>query len=208
VKATRTLIPILALFYLCGGLARAQSVDAYVGLGTAMDSSNQQATNTFGDGTIYYPPRMGGLFMIYGGDFMFTPHFGVGAESSFRTSQGSYAGLTYRPTFYDFNGIWHPLSATRRIVPEFQGGLGAANLKFYLAQQNCDSFAGCSSSNSYLESSNHFQAHFSTGVRFYVKDNVFIRPQVDVHWVKNLFQFGSNWVPEYGAAIGYSFGRK
>jgi hypothetical protein len=45
-------------------------------------------------------------------------------------------------------------------------------------------------------------------VRFYVKDNVFIRPQVDVHWVKNLFQFGSNWVPEYGAAIGYSFGRK
>lgn len=207
-KTIRHPIPLFVLFCLCGRFASAQSVDAYVGLGTAMNSSSQQATDTFGNGSLYYPPRMGGLFMTYGGDFMLTPHFGVGAESSFRTSQGSYAGLTYRPTFYDFNAVWHPVSSARRVVPEFQAGLGGANLKFYATQQYCDAFAGCSSSNSYLESSNHFQTHFSAGVRFYVTDNLFVRPQVDVHWVKNFFQFGSNWVPEYGAAIGYSFGRK
>jgi hypothetical protein len=43
-------------------------------------------------------------------------------------------------------------------VPEFQAGLGGVNLKFYYSQQYCDIFAGCSTSNSYLESSNHFSA--------------------------------------------------
>jgi hypothetical protein len=131
-----------------------------------------------------------------GGDLMFMPHFGVGAESSFRMSQGAYAGLKYRPTFYDFNGIWQPFSGSKRIVPEFQAGLGGVNLKFYYSQQYCDIFAGCSTSNSYLESSNHFQLHLSAGVKFYVTHSFFIRPQVDAHWVNNFFQFGSSWVPE------------
>lgn len=190
------------------GLASAQrGVDAYFGLGTASAPSSGVASDTFGDGNIYFPPRMGGLFGTVGGDLMFMPHFGVGAETSFRMSQGSYAGLKYRPTFYDFNGIWQPLSGSSRIVPEFQAGLGGANLKFYYTQQYCDIFAGCSTSNSYLESSNHFQVHLSAGVKFYVTHSVFVRPQIDAHWVHNFFQFGSSWVPEYGAAVGYSFGR-
>jgi hypothetical protein len=92
-------------------------------------------------------------------------------------------------------------------VPEFQAGLGGANLRFYQNQSFCDSFGGCSTSNSYLESSNHFQLHFSGGVRFYVKDGFFIRPQIDGRYINNFFQFGSNWVPEYSMAIGYTFGR-
>jgi hypothetical protein len=192
---------------MCAGISAAQDVDAYIGLGTAITGSNGLPTDTFGDGNIYYPPRMGGLFMTYGGTFMFSPHLGVGGESSFRTSQGSYAGLNYRPTFWDFNAVYHPVAGEeRRIVPEFQGGLGGANLKFYYTQQYCDQFVGCSSSNSFLESSNHFQVHMSAGVRLYVKGGLFVRPQVDVHYVNNFFQFGSNWVPEYGAVIGYSFG--
>jgi hypothetical protein len=172
-----------------------------------MDSASGVPSDTFGNGTLYYPPKMGGLFGTVGGGFMITPHFGFGAETSFRMSRGSYAGLTYRPTFYDFNGIYHPVSATKRIVPEFQAGLGGVNLKFYANQQYCDAFAGCSSSNSYLESSNHLQVHLSAGVRLYVKDGFYIRPQADVHWVNNFFQFGSSWVPEYGVAVGYTFGR-
>jgi hypothetical protein len=172
-----------------------------------MNSSNGVPTDTFGDGTIYYPPRMGGLFMSVGGDFMFTPHLGAGVETSFRTSQGSYAGLSYRPTFYDFNGVYHPIAANnRRVVPEFQAGIGGVNLKYYYNQQYCDTFVGCSSSNSYLESSTHFQVHMMAGVNFYVKGGVFIRPQVDIRYVPNFFQFGSNWVPEYSGVIGYSFG--
>jgi hypothetical protein len=197
------------LFILLTGsvqFAKAQDASVYFGLGTATDSSNGQAINTFGNGTLFNTPKMGGLFETFGGDVMFRPHLGVGFETTFRT-QSNYAGLNYRPLLYDFNAIYEPVSNSQRIVPEFQGGLGGANLRFYLNQNFCDSFGGCSNSNYYIESSNHFQLHFSGGIRLYVKGGLFVRPQVDVHWVNNFFQFGSDWVPQYGAAIGYTFGR-
>ncbi|MGD0964513.1 MAG: hypothetical protein ABSA57_11500 [Candidatus Acidiferrales bacterium] len=187
-------------------LAQAQSASVYFGLGTAVDSSNGQPVDTFGNGTVFNTPKMAGLFETLGGDVMFRPHLGVGFETAFR-SQSNYAGLNYRPLFYDFNAIYEPVSNAGMIVPEFQAGLGGANLRFYENQSYCDSFGGCSSSDYYVESSNHFQLHFSAGARFYVKGGIFIRPQVDAHWVNNFFQFGSNWVPEYSAAIGYTFGR-
>ena len=198
----------LLSFLLLGSvhLAQAQSASAYFGLGTAVDSTNGQPINTFGNGTLFNTPRMGGLFETVGGDVMFRPNLGVGFETSFR-SQSNYAGLNYRPLFYDFNAIYEPVSNSGMIVPEFQAGLGGANLRFYENQSYCDSFGGCSNQNYYVESSNHFQLHVSAGVRLYVKGGIFIRPQVDAHWVNNFFQFGSNWVPEYSAAIGYTFGR-
>lgn len=195
-----------AVPFLFANFAAAQSVDAYLGLGTAMASSNNVPTDTFGDGVIYYPPRMGGSFLYFGGDFMFSPHLGVGVETSFRSTQGSYAGLNYKPTFYDFNAVYHPMGGNKRIVPELQAGIGGVNLKFYYNQQYCDTFAGCSTSNTYLESSNHFQVHMMAGIAFYVKGGFFVRPQVDIRYVSNFFQFGTNWVPEYGAVVGYSFG--
>jgi hypothetical protein len=205
VRMPRSAILLLALTLMGFKVASAQSADLYFGLGTATANASLVPSDTFGNGTLYNPPKMGGLFATFGGGFMITPHFGVGAETSFRMSRGSYAGLTYRPNFYDVNAIYHPISGRKRIVPEFQAGLGGVNLKFYANQQYCDAFAGCSSSNTYLESSNHLQAHFSAGLRMYVKNNFYIRPQVDVHWVNNFFQFGSSWVPEYGAAVGYTF---
>jgi len=45
-------------------------------------------------------------------------------------------------------------------------------------------------------------------VRLYVKPSIYIRPQVDVHWVNNFQEFGSSWAPEYSVAIGYSFGSR
>jgi hypothetical protein len=201
------IFPLLAIL-LFGSVqfARAQDASLYFGLGTARDSSNGQAINTFGDGTLFNTPRMGGLFETIGGDVMFRPNLGVGFETSFQ-SQRNYAGLNYRPLFYDVNAIYEPIPNSRNIVPEFQAGLGAVNLRFYLNQNSCDAFGGCSSSNNYLESSNHFQLHLSGGVRFYVKNGLFIRPQIDGRWVNNFFQFGSAWVPQYSAAIGYTFGR-
>ena len=180
--------------------------DVFFGVGTATASSSGQSIDTFGDGNLYGTPKMTGAFGKVGADFMIKPHFGIGGETDFRFSQGAYAGLNYRPLFYDFNGIWAPtFSRFKRIVPEFQAGIGGMNLKFYQSSASCDAFAGCSSSNQYVESSNHFQFHLEAGVRLYLTPHIFLRPQVDAHWVNNNFQFGSNWIPEYGASIGWSF---
>jgi hypothetical protein len=193
-------------------MAQAQNADVYFGLGTAVAGSSNLQSDTFGDGNLYGGTRMGGLFGTYGGDFMFSKHFGIGAESSFRFSQGAYAGLKYRPTFYDFNAIWTPVSASgenaKRFVPEVQLGLGGVNLSYYYPSTYCDQFVGCSTTNQYLEGSHHFQTHFSAGVRIYTIGGLYIRPQIDVHYVDNFYQFGSDWVPEYGAVIGYSFGHR
>lgn len=204
-----TAVPILIAASFAGAtFAAAQSVDAYFGVGTARAPSTGVPIDTFGTGNPLMPPALNGTFLKFGGTFMFSPHLGIGVESSFRAKQGDYAGLKYRPNFWDLNAVWHPITIEHRVVPELQAGLGGVNTKFYYTQQFCDQFAGCSSSNSFLESSNHFQTHFGAGLRFYVTNGIFIKPQVDVHWVHNFFQFGRDWVPEYGAAIGYSFGRR
>ena len=50
------------------------------------------------------------------------------------------------------------------------------------------------------------RVHFAVAARIYATPHIFFRPAVDVHWVNNFFQFGSNWVPEYTMGLGYSFG--
>ena len=185
------------------------SPDVFFGVGTAVAPANGEMLDTYGDGTLYGTPRLGGTFGKLGADLMLTRQFGISGETDFRFSQGAYAGLSYRPLFYDFNGVWTPTSRRfKRLVPELQAGLGGVNVRFYQPNSYCDSFAGCSSSNQFLESSNHFQVHLEAGVRIYATEHLFIRPQVDAHYVNNFFQFGSNWVPEYGASIGWSFRRE
>ena len=201
---------ILSAFVLCLATTAANAqtgFDVFFGAGTAMAPSSNQLIDTYGTGNPYTTPRMGGTFGKAGADFFFTPQFGVSGETDFRFSQGSYTGLTYRPTFYDFNGVWKP-KGFHHVQPIIEAGLGGMNMKFYEPASYCDQFAGCSSSNQYLESSNHFQVHLSAGLRLYATHHLFIQPQVDAHYVNNLFQFGSNWVPEYGATVGWTFGER
>jgi hypothetical protein len=191
-----------------GPLAMAQSPQAnvYVGLGTVTDASNGQALDLFGTGTPINTPRLTGLYATVGGGFMFTDHFGAGAEINWRAGQGDYAGVNYRPIFYDFNGIWQPLK-TKRFVPEIQAGVGGVAVHFNANAQSCiDPLVGCQTVNVGSESSNHFQTHFAVAARIYATPRIFFRPAVDVHWVNDFFQFGSNWVPEYTMGLGYSFG--
>jgi hypothetical protein len=209
VRLLRNSIPLLFAIFCGVQFANAQSgLDVYFGVGTATASSSGTPSDTFGDGNIFVTPKLGGAFGKAGADLMFTPHFGIGGEADFRFTQGAYAGLTYRPSFYDINGIWHPIARAKRVIPEFQAGIGAANLRFFYPQAFCDAFAGCKTSNVFLESSNHFQTHLSAAVRFYVTPHVFFRPQFDARWVNNFFQFGDSWVPEYSASLGYSFGER
>jgi hypothetical protein len=207
IRISAAIVPVLlfsaSLF--SPSMALAQNASAYVGVSTITDSSSDQQIDTFGTGSPFTTPKMGGLFGDVGGNFMINKNFGVGAEMNWRFSQAAYAGLNYRPLFYDFNGIWQPMR-TSRFVPEIQAGVGGVNLRYSYNATTCDQFAGCTSSNTFLESSNHFQAHFGVAARMYVTPHVFVRPAVDAHWVNNFFQFGSNWVPEYSVGVGYTFG--
>jgi len=188
-------------------LASAQTPQGniYFGLGTATADSSQQAIDVFGTGNFVNTPKLNGLFADVGGSLMLTPHFGAGAQISWRAGQGDYAGLNYRPIFYDFNGIWQPVK-TKRFVPEVQAGLGGVRVGFSANQTSCDALIGCQTFNAGSESSTHFQAHFAVAARLYVTPHIFLRPAVDAHWVNNFFQFGSNWVPQYSVGIGYSMG--
>ncbi len=148
---------------------------------------------------------MGGVFGAFGGDFMLKPSLGVGAQISLRFAQSDYQpdlGVSYRPIFYDFNGIWTPSFGTKRILPEIQAGFGGMSMRFYAGPQYC-TYYSCTN---FIGSSNHFQLHTSFGFRIYVKERVFVRPQFDYHWVHGLSQeLNSDSVMTYTLALGYSF---
>jgi hypothetical protein len=201
-----TQLPLLVIGLLGAGFAQAQSsLDVHFGVSGAYDKSTNQSVDTFGDGNLYNTSALNGVFLNFGAGVMATQRFGFGGEFSLKPNKTDYAGLQYRPIFYDFNGIVHPITSSKRIVPEIQAGLGGVNTKFYYSQQGCN-IVGCTSSSTYVQSSNHFQLHTGVGVSFFVTSNVFIRPQFDLHWVHNFSQFNSDWVPQYGVAVGYRFG--
>lgn len=197
---------VIAALFVCATFANAQRVDFYFGMGTARDASSNQLIDLSGSGNPQLTPAMGGVFGTLGGGATIKPSLGFGGEVSFRFRQGDYAGFGYRPIFYDFNGIFTPTLGTKRVMPEFQAGLGGVNLRFYGGSQFCDQFTGrCSN---FAGSSNHFQLHVSAGLRFYVKEHVFLRPQFDYRWVPNLNnEFKNNSILAYTIAIGLSSSR-
>ena len=135
---------------------------------------------------------------------MFTPRWGVGGQYDFKWSQAPYGDVNYRPNFFDFNAIWHPVPGARWVVPEIQAGVGGANIKFYFPS-NCGSL-GCSSS-TFIQSANHFAFHGAAGLLIYVRGGLFVKPQFDLRWVNNLGQqFKSDFVPEYTMSVGYTLG--
>ena len=190
----------LALCLSTAALAQQQSVDMFAGVGTAVDSN--RIIKEF-NGTTTTTPGVAGLFGKVGADVMLTPHVGVGIEADVRFNEAQYAGLKVRPMFSDANLIYLP-TTKHWIVPEFEGGLGVSKLQFYAPTTYCSNLSGCSA----VASSNHIQAHMSLGFRLYATKHLFLRPQVDVRYVNNFFQYGSDWVPEYGAALGWSFNNR
>ena len=189
----------------------------YFGLGSATDSaatsSGCAAKQVFDDATSTCEPgpTMGGVFGVFGTDFMIKPHFGINGEYSFRFAQADYlpaAALKVRPTFYDFNAIYQPTSGDKRVVPVLEGGLGGAKLSLYFNQQGCVTSI-CQNSSQIVATANHFQLHGAVGVKLYVKSDIFIKPQFDIRWVDRMNQqYGRNFVPEYTISIGYTFGRQ
>jgi hypothetical protein len=182
--------------------ARAQDVSAYLGFGSAHDSSNGSQIETFSDGTLYRTPGLGGFFVALGASVFVNKQVGVGADFSWRGPEGDYAGLKYRPSFYSFDGIFRPARwTTKRLEPELRGGIGGARVRYsFDDQMACDQVPGC-------PDSTHFQVHLGIATRIYVASHVFLRPALDLHYVNNFSEFGSNWVPRYTIGVGYGFGR-
>jgi hypothetical protein len=202
----QTLLISCGLF-IASQVSFAQSVNAYFGVGTATDGSSGASIDPFGTGNPFTTPKITGTFLDAGATVMLTKHYGAGADINWRASQGNYAGLLYRPVFYNFDGVWTPVS-TKRFEPEVHLGLGGMHLGYSFSQTNCNEIIGCNTSTESVGNSNHFQVHGALAARLYLTDHVFVRPAIDAHFVNNNFQFGSNWVPEYSVALGYSFGRE
>jgi hypothetical protein len=203
-NAVRVLRFAIALFFFSSFASAQARFDGYFGMGTTQVGSAHQVIQNSSTGEIQLTPYMGGVFGTFGGGVMLNPSYGFGAQVSLRFRQGDYAGYGYRPVFYDFNGIWTPLN-TKAVMPEFQAGFGGLNLRFYDASNPYYDNTGRIST--FAGSINHFQLHAAAGLRFKVKSHLFIRPQVDYHWVPNLTdQFGSNSVLGYSLAIVLSSG--
>jgi hypothetical protein len=216
-KATiATILPVLTLLLGSWSHAQAQSLSPYFGLGTGTNSAGtstgcppQRLFDSIND-ACEPAPTIGGLFGILGADFMVLPHLGVNGEYALRFTQAPYlplGGLKFRPAFYDFNVVWQPFSILR-IVPVVEGGFGVARVALYATQTT--SITGITSTTtSSAGAANHFQEHFGVGAKVYITSGLFIKPQFDFHYVPHLTnQFGRDWVPQYSAAVGYTFGRR
>lgn len=219
-KLTIRTILLLALLVMGSTiLAHAQGVAPYFGLGTALDSAGTSTGCLSGqlfddfDQACETGPTMGGVFGVFGADFMWKPHFGFNGEYAFRFAQAPYlpdAGLNYRPGFYDFNVVWEPTAGSdKRMVPVIEGGIGGARIALYETETVTVTGITSSFSQSAGINANHFQIHGAVGVKLYVKGNIFVKPQFDIHYVTHLTdQFGRDWVPEITGSIGYSFGQR
>lgn len=217
-KRTLRYLPVLSLLLLHMPDASAQSsFDLNLGFGTAhtsgiggienINSSNPFGTCTVGSGdpNCVKGPDLGGFFLGFGGAVMATKRYGFGAEVAFQPAKSDYAGLNFRQTFYDVNGIFAPINE-KKVLVQLMGGLGGAKTSFSYTQ-NCAGIAVCSTQSQPVLNTNHFQLHVGAGVQLFVTDHVFIRPQFDLHYIPHFTdQFGSNLAPSATVWLGYSFG--
>ncbi len=215
----------------CLPFAYAQSaVDIGIGFGAAQDSAATQGidpntllgcapgSNPTGSGCSP-TPKLNSFFMGVGGDLMLWNKFGVGAEVNFQPAKSNYLLLSpalpqfgqgaitlqSRLTLYDFNGIYQPYK-NKRVALKVEGGIGGANLRFYESGTSITGLTGAQYFSQYFASSNHFQVHAGVGAQIYITEHVFIRPQFDLHWVNNFYQYGRGSVLEETVWLGYTFG--
>ena len=147
---------------------------------------------------------MNGLFLSFGGDIMLDKHFGVGGELSVQPTRKNYGPLEDRQMFYDFNGIYQPFTS-KRFALELQGGVGGARTSLAFNQGACVGNITCSNSIVPIGSVNHFQVHAAAGVKFFVTEHLFIKPQFDYRYVPGLNnEFNSNSVPSATVFVGYN----
>jgi hypothetical protein len=211
-----------SLFALCIPFANAQNAfDVNIGFGSLHDSAtgggldNANSLNAFGtcapgsgDTFCQATGGLGGFFLGFGGDIMFTKRFGAGFQADIQPARSNYGPLQYRQSFLDVNGIYAPIDR-KRFVVQLMGGLGDARTSFSFTQSGCVGTAVCTSQTEPVGAANHLDIHAGVGVQIYLTSHVFVRPQFDYHYVPNLTnQFSSNSVPGGSIWVGYNFGER
>lgn len=137
---------------------------------------------------------------------MLKKEFGVGFDASLQPARETYGPLASRQIFYDFNGIYAPIS-TKRLSLRLQAGVGGARTSFSINESGCVGTAVCSTTTEPIGAANHFDVNAGVGLQIYLTTHIFIRPEFDFHYVPGLTnQFGSDAVPEAMVWLGYSFG--
>jgi hypothetical protein len=215
----KRIFPYLPLL-LCIPFANAQSsFDLNVGFGTQHDKSagqgidNANSTNAFGsctpgsaDAFCVKTPALNSFFLGFGGAVMATKKFGFGGDVMITPGKSDYAGLQFRQTFYDIDGIYAPVNQ-KKVILQLKGGIGGAKTSFSFTQNSCVGTAVCTSQSQAVGNSNHFAVNAGVGVQFFVTEHIFIRPEFNFHYVPNFNQqFGSNVVPGAMVWLGYSMG--
>jgi hypothetical protein len=216
---------VVFLLLFCIQFADAQSgFDVNVGFGAAQDKSlglvdinTLNACSSAASPTCARTPDLNGFMLGFGANLMLWKHLGIGGEVKIepkrqdylvfqQQSQGQFGDvLQSRVTFFDFNGIFQPVSSKRAAL-QLVGGIGGANVKFYEHLSSSSSVLGNSNQTQFFGSSNHFQVHGGAGVQLYLTDHLFVRPQFDLHYVPNFSQYGRNLVTSEMVWLGYSFG--
>jgi len=177
----------------------AQQADFAFGLSSVSSTSAANA------GVDYTPQSVGGgVFLGFSGDALIRHNFGVQGEINWRSGQNSYLGVQpFRPIFYDFNAIWVP-KLSKRVSAELLAGIGAQSARFYQPFiTSCSGFTGTCTN---YTSVNHFMGDVGGGLRLYVTDHFFVRPEARLYLVRNNVEFSSGKVGRYGVSIGYTFG--
>ena len=198
------------------GFGGASAPAAKTGLDPALNPCN------LGSAGCQSTPSLSTFMIGVGGDLMLWKRFGVGMEANFEPGKKDYVILTQqssgsggpafteklqsRITLYDFNGIFQPIK-TKRAAVKLSGGIGGANVKFYDSGSSTSGLLGTQNFSQYFASSNHFQVHGGVGVQIYPGEHWWIRPEVNVHYVHNLNQFGRDSVLRYTVWVGYTFGQ-
>jgi hypothetical protein len=176
--------------------AQAQKVDLGFGISTVDAPGASSADSNHSPVSL-----TGGTYPGFSGDVLFWHNVGVGGEIFWKASQADYAGqgFNYRPVFYDVNAVYSPKLA-RHTYLELVAGIGALSTRFYTGT-TCGIYS-CSN----YQSSNHFNADFGGGIKFYPKGGFFIRPEARVYVVNNNLEFSSPIATRYGVSLGYTFG--
>jgi hypothetical protein len=215
-------LPLLGLEF-----ANAQSgIDFGIGFGGATAPAAKTGIDqnllscSLGSSGCASTPSLSVFMMGFNGDLMLWNHLGIGGEVNFAPAKQDYVQLQQqvvnqgipsiklqdRVTLWDFNAILQPVK-TKRASVKLEGGIGGANIKFYESGTSTTALTGSQNFSQLFGSANHFQVHGGVGLQLYPGEHWFIRPQIDVHYVHNLEQFGRNAVLRYTIWLGYSFGQ-
>lgn len=177
---------------ICGWLAAsvlvsAQALDVFAGL-NALTAS--QAVSSI--------PRLGGGLFPSAGVSLYLGPVGIGAEAAFRASQSS---AQIRPIYYDVNFLLQPIHISRSIIPEFMLGVGAQSIRDYQNLGSCGGVSGCVN-----YASTHLAGHLGVGLKFFVTEHLFLRPEAHFYFIRNNQAFQTSNSQRFGVSLGYEFG--